>query len=265
MMSNNDSGERGNITRLPLSSKPYSRSQALTQIDTQTIRDCGYQIIRKFGTDLDEFEQVFNHISRSQLYYSERIGDICHQYSVEVSSDNFSQQMRTGGFHTDFMFQDQPPEYIALLCLQTDPKHPIYGRNQIVSMSALLERLNSGFGLSVEELLQRHLPYHFANGQHFSVALLHKANGLLQFKFHQHLVTEGKSESVIRNKTIDTYLAQLHAAMIDVAEDVCLDAGDLLVLSNHHALHRRSECSVSFDAENKVWCSRKMASIRFNL
>ncbi|WP_392341935.1 TauD/TfdA family dioxygenase [uncultured Shewanella sp.] len=265
MMSDNNSGERSSIARLPFSSKPFYRPQALTQIDTRAIRDCGYQVIRSFGTNVDAFEQVFDRISRSQLYYSEHIGSVCHQYSVEVSSDNFSQEMRTGGFHTDFMFQEQPPEYIALLCLQTDPKHPIYGRNQIVSISALLERLSSGFSLSIEELLQRQLPYHFANGQHFSVPLLHKINGHLQFKFHQHLVTGGMNESAIRNKAIDTYLAQLHAAMIDVAEDVCLDVGDLLVLSNHHALHRRSECSVSFDAENKVWRSRKMASMRFNL
>ena len=265
MMSDSNSGKRGSITRLPLSSKSSYRRQALTQIDTQTIRDSGYQVIRSFGTSVDEFEQAFDNISRSQLYYSERIGSICHQYSVELSSDNFSQQMRTGGFHTDFMFQEQPPEYIALLCLQTDPKHPIYGRNQIVAMSALLECLNAGFGLSIEELLQRKLPYHFDNGQHFSVPLLHKINGHLQFKFHQHLVADGINENTIRNKTIATYLAQLHAAMIDVAEDICLDVGDLLVLSNHHALHRRGECSVSFDANNKIWLSRKMASIRFNL
>lgn len=266
MMSDKNPGGRGNITRLPFSSKLSTKPQILTQVNTQAIRDCGYQVIRSFGTNVDEFEQIFDRISKSQLYYSERIGSICHQYSVEVSSDNFSQQMRTGGFHTDFMFQEQPPEYIALLCLEKDPKHPIYGRNQIVSMSALLERLSSGFSLPVEELLQRHLPYRFANGQHFSVPLIHKTNGHFQFKFHQHLVTNCIHESAIRNnKAVDTYLAQLHAAMIDVAEDVCLDAGDLLVLSNHHTLHRRSECSVSFDAENKIWRSRKMASIRFNL
>lgn len=264
-MNEYNSGERDSVSRLPLSSKLSSRLQTITHIDTQAIRDCGYQIIRNFGTNVDELEQVFDHISRSQLYYSDRIGSICHQYSVELSSGNFSQQMRTGGFHTDFMFQEHPPEYIALLCLETDPKHPIYGRNQIISMSALLDRLNAGFGLSVEELLIRQLPYHFANGQHFSVPLLHKNNGHLQFKFHQYLVTNSMEESAVRDKEIDTYLAQLHAAMIDVSEDVCLDAGDLLVLSNHHALHRRSECSVSFDSETKIWRSRKMATIRFNL
>lgn len=265
MMNDKNSGKRGNITRLPLSSKQSFKSQIFTQIDTQSIQDHGYQIIRDFGTNVVEFEQVFDRISKEQLYYSERIGCICHQYSVEVNSDNFSQQMRTGGFHTDFMFQDSPPEYIGLLCLETDPKHPIYGRNQIVSLSALLERLRSGFGLSVEDVLQHHLPYHFANGQHFSVPLLHKSNGHLQFKFHQHLVTDGMYNSGVKDKATETYMAQLHAAMIDVAEDVCLDVGDLLVLSNHYALHRRSECSVSFDAEYKTWRSRKMASIRFNL
>lgn len=264
-MNDRNSGERGSITRLPFSSKTFSRPQTITQIDTQTIRDCGYQVIRNFGTSVDKFEQVFERISGKQLYYSKRIGSICHQYFVEVSSDNFSQQMRTGGFHTDFMFQDRPPEYIALLCLQTDPKHPIYGRNQIVSMSALLERLNSGFGLTIGHLLKRQLPYHFANGQKFNVPLLHKINGDLQFRFHQHLITDSMKESASRDKATGIYLAQLHAAMIDVSEDVCLDIGDLIVISNHHALHRRSECSVSFDTENKFWRSRKMASMRFNL
>ncbi|MGL5161600.1 MAG: hypothetical protein ACRC8E_04960, partial [Plesiomonas shigelloides] len=110
MISDNNAGKRGSITCLPFSSKASYRPQTLTKIDTQAIRDCGYQVIRGFGINVDEFEQVFDRISRRQLYYSERIGSVCHQYSVEVSSDNFSQQMRTGGFHTDFMFQEQPPE-----------------------------------------------------------------------------------------------------------------------------------------------------------
>ncbi|PST95677.1 taurine catabolism dioxygenase TauD [Photobacterium iliopiscarium] len=265
MMNDNNFGDLDEVIRLRRSLKASSRHQILTQIDTKVIRDYGYQVIRNFGTNVDELEQVFDLISNSQLYYSERIGSICHQYSVEVSSDNFSQQMRTGGFHTDFMFQEQPPEYIALLCLETDPKHPIYGRNQVVSMSALLERLSSGFCLSIEELLQRNIPYYFANGQHFPVPLLQKINGNLQFKFHQHLASDSTHESIIRNKELSIYLAQLHAAMIDVSEDICLDIGDLLVISNHHALHRRSECSVKFDSVNKVWRSRKMATLRFNL
>ena len=265
MISDKSSSRRDNIARLPLPSKTFFRPQSITKIDVQSIQNQGYQVIRDFGTNVIEFEQVFNRISNEQLYYSPRVGGICHQYSVEIDSNNFSEQMRTGGFHTDFMFQDKPPEYIGLLCLETDPKHPIYGRNQIVSMSALLERLSSGFGLSVDDILQRHLPYRFANGQCFSVPLLHRSNGQLQFKFHQHLITDDMYGDKFKEKVIETYMTQLHAAMIDVAEDICLDAGDLLVLSNHHALHRRGECSVSFNADNKTWRSRKMASIRFNL
>lgn len=265
MTNEHNSGKRVGVTRLPFSSKPSSQSQIITQIDAQMIRSCGYQVIRNFGTNVMEFERVFDCISNNQLFYSDRIGSVCHQYSVEVNSSNFSQQMRTGGFHTDFMFQEHPPEFIALLCLETDPKHPIYGRNQIISISALLERLNTGFGLSIEDLMSRPLPYHFANGHHFSIPLLHKNNGHFQLRFHQYLVTDSMQDNTVRDKAVDTYLEQLHAAMIDGSEDVCLNAGDVLLISNHHALHRRGECSVSFDSDKKVWRSRSMASIRFNL
>lgn len=264
MFDRKSEGKRDNVSRLPVLLGSSSKKNVI-RIDDQAIHECGYQIFRGFGTNLVEFEQVFDHLSRGQLFYSEKIGSICHHYSVEVSSDNFSQQMQTGGFHTDFMFQKNPPEYIALLCLKTDPKHPTYGRNQIVSMSSLLKLLEVGFGLSVEELLNRQLPYCFSGGRHFSIPLLNRIDGDLQFKFHQYLVSNGVSTSAVQNKLTETYLAQLHAAMIDVAEDVCLNAGDLLVLSNHHALHRRGECSVSFDINAKVWHSREMASIRFNL
>ncbi|RTE65352.1 taurine catabolism dioxygenase TauD [Amphritea opalescens] len=256
-MSEKLTGKPKKVMRLPLGSTLIGRTHAFVQIDIKQIRNSGYQIIRNFGTDVQEFEKVFDHISSSQLYYSERIGSVCHQYHVEVSSNNLSQQMRTGGFHSDFMFQEHPPEYIALLCLQTDPKHPFYGRNQVVAMSPLIQRLHEGFSLSLEALLERQLPYHFTNGQHFNLPLLSNIHGQLQFKYHQHLVTE--------NKATSTYIAQLHAAMIDVAEDVCLNLGDVLILSNHHALHRRGECTVSHDSTKNVWNSRKMASIRFNL
>jgi hypothetical protein len=38
--------------------------------------------------------------------------------------------------------------------------------------------------------------------------------------------------------------AMIEAVCSEVAQDIVLDQGDLLIVSNHAALHRRSECTL---------------------
>ena len=233
------------------------------KLDLCVLAEKGFQVVREYGTDLIQFEQDLDQVSGGQLFYSNRIGSICHRYSVLPESDNLSEKLSCGGFHTDFMFQIDPPEYIALLCLKADPRHPIYGRNQIVSWENFREKIYTLFGLTEDDLKQRQLPYDLPGHGKFKQALLYEFHGNNIFRFHELFL----DSDLIQDHQVKgvSWQAALHAVFMDVAHDICLNRGDLLIVSNHHALHRRSECSIAYNETSGQWDSREMASIRFNL
>lgn len=234
-----------------------------TRLDLETVAANGYQIIRNYGTDLVYFEQELDRISRGKLFYSDRIGNICHRYKVLPESKNFSEQVGCGGFHTDFMFQAEPPEYIALLCLRADPRHPYYGRNQIVSKKKFISKVEELVGLTEKDLEQHSLTYNLPRQGIYRYPLLDRLGNNTIFRFHESLVDQQCAQSeILPEKNL---IAFLHSVFMDVCEDVCLNAGDILVISNHQALHRRSECSISYQGSNANFASREMASIRFNI
>lgn len=240
-----------------------NKTNSVLELNLSTIDEVGFQIIRQYGTDVLKFERDLDLISGGQLFFSNRIEALCHQYSVLPESDNLSEQLLCGGFHTDFMFQPKPPAYIALLCLKPDPRHPLYGRNQVVKMQPFLERMEQAFGLSEQDLKEHNVIYDLAEHGRFERPILDVLDGKTIFRFHELLATKtSSSETLISGVSMS---AMLHAVMMDVASDICLDRGDVLIVSNHHALHRRGECSIEFDNNTGKWRSREMASIRFNL
>lgn len=223
----------------------------------------GFQVIRQYGIDVSRLERDLDRISGGQLYYSSRVGSICHQFSVLPESTNFSEQMRCGGFHTDFMFQQHPPAYIALLCLQPDPRHPLYGRNQVVHVRPFLERMKHIFGVDEQGLKEYRLLYDLAERGRFEQPILGHLDGKLIFRFHELLLAKEQARWVSAPDM--SVAAMLHAVMMEVMVDICLDRGDLLILSNHNTLHRRGECSIEFAGVTGKWRAREMATIRFNL
>lgn len=238
-------------------------SNASLRLDQCELAEHGFQVIRQYGIDVARLERDLDRISGGQLYYSNRVGAICHQFSVLPESVNFSEQMLCGGFHTDFMFQPHPPAYIALLCLHPDPRHPIYGRNQVVHMRPFLERMKQIFGVGEQELKEYRLLYDLAERGSFEQPILADLDGKVIFRFQERLLAKEQAQG-ISALGLST-AAMLHAVMMEVMFDICLDSGDLLIVANHNTLHRRGECSIEFAGETGKWRAREMATIRFNL
>lgn len=229
-------------------------------IDFSKIQHEGYQIIRGFGVDTVRFESELNRISGGKLFFSTRIGCFVHEFRVLPYSDNLSEQANSGGFHTDFMFQTRPPEFIALLCLNPDPKHPIYGRNQVVHRDSFLERMSAVYSIEKTDLLGYEIEYQFPNRASIRQTALQLIDDDLIFKLHTSLMPTGKIDE-FGNVPLK---AAIEAVCGDIAQDIVLDRGDLLIVSNHIALHRRTECTLAFNLIDGSFRSREMATIRFD-
>lgn len=234
-----------------------------SRFDRSKLKSDGYLVIRNYGVDTLELEAQLSEFSNGKLFFSKRIGGVCHEFTVLPSSVNLSEQMESGGFHTDFFFQQTPPEFVALLCLEPDPKFPLYGINQVVHMSRFLKKIKQVFGISTEDLLSKELLYDLPGYGRYKKQMVTKTKGQLRFNFHEKLLSE--EQTWLTPFTPLTIQEVLHCTLIDIAEDICLDKGDLLIVSNYEMLHRRSECSVKFNQASNEWNSRKMATIRFSL
>ncbi len=229
-------------------------------VDFSQIDRDGYQLVRGFGLDATRLETELCRVSGGKLFFSARLGSFVHKFRVLPHSDNLSEQAACGGYHTDFMFQPRPPEFVALLCLRPDPKHPVYGRNQVVHRDAFLERMNSIYGVTQADLLERKIDYSFSGRAPISLPVLQHLDDRLILTLHTSLMPTGNL-AAFGNRPLKM---MIDAVCSEVAHDVILDRGDLLIVSNHAALHRRSECTLAFNANDRSFASREMATIRFD-
>lgn len=239
---------------------PKARIARSLDVDFSQIGRNGYQVVRGFGPDAVRLETELCRVSGGKLFFSARLGGYLHEFRVLPYSDNLSEQASCGGYHTDFMFQPRPPAFVALLCLHPDPKHPFYGRNQVVHRDAFLERMDSVYGITEAELLKLRIDYSFPGRTPISLPILQRLDDQLILTLHTSLMPSGKL-AAFDNLPLK---AVIDAVCGEIAQDVVLDQGDLLIVSNHAALHRRSECTLAFNAAERSFISREMATVRFD-
>lgn len=248
-------------TRLPTKPQKELFNQSFI-LDQTSLNKIGYQVIRNYGTNVEQFELDFDQASSGQLYFSQRVGAITHQYKVELSSSNLSEDPTPGGFHTDFWVQKFPPPYIAALCLKTDPRYPHYGRTQIAHVTQFIQRMEEAFGISENDLLTHKLNYQLAETI-YQYPMLEKRDSQLVFRFHESLF-DHQQKTPFDTPNMNFH-AMLRAVLLDVSNDLSLNSGDLMIMSNEIILHRRNECTHAFDLKTNTWESREMATLRFYL
>lgn len=236
------------ITYFP--TRPLEQSK----IDRKVLDKSGFQVIRDFGTSSEKLKNFIVGYGY-RLFYAESLNGWLHTFETQTVATELSEELEPGGFHTDFMFQEEPPRYIALQCIKQDPKHPFYGRNQIVRIDNLISMLTQ-CGVSNVQLRDLQVEY-VLNGKIYKKKLFD--DDLKSIKYHQKFA----SSNIILNGDINI-VELINNFSLSICEDIVLNSGDLLIIDNHTTLHRRSECSVKYDFEKRVFEGRKMNSARFN-
>lgn len=232
----------------------------------KALYEYNFVIIKNFGTDIDEFRQFNNSISK-EIYLSNRMGCSLHSFRTKIYSENLSECAKSGGFHTDFAFQEEAPKYISLQCITPDPKYPFLGRNYVVNVRSIIDSLVQQFHQEEQNLLKISLPYSFGDKVIWVNPFYKDKNGIIAMKIHLSLVDESllQPEHYINNIPITTILSQI---ALNYSHDFVLDKGDVLIMSNKYVLHKRGECSIkiksSLNDKNGFYSSRKMNSMRFN-
>lgn len=213
-------------------------------------------ILKKFGTNTKDFI-LLNFLLSEKLYFSKRMNIYLHNFKTKIKTLELSEELASGGFHTDFSFQDVVPDSISLQCLETDPKYPYLGRNYIVHAIDIFNILLKNFNLTKKYLLQISLPYTFGS-KTIWLKPFYMINNKVEMKIHIKYVDTSKlkKEHYIDNISLVELINQIS---LNLATDIVLDKGDVLILSNRFILHKRGECSIDL-INNKC---REMNSMRF--
>jgi len=218
-----------------------------------------FVIIKKFGTDLYSFI-ILNFLLSKEIYFSERMNAALHTFKSKLKSSGLSEDLHNHGFHTDFLFQDTIPDFVSLQCLIKDPKYPYLGRNYIVDTKKLFLNMMTKFSLTEEYLLNLELPYTFGEKTIWIKVFL-KENTRISIRMHLLTVdlSKLKKEHFLEDVSIVELLNQLS---LSLSIDFVLDEGDIVIISNKYALHKRGETSLDITNINN-YKSRKINSIRF--
>jgi hypothetical protein len=191
-----------------------------------------------------------------------RRGQIIKQFKMSPWTRELSHTTREGEFHTDLNAELLPPAITAMQCLDPDPGAPKYGINRVVQLADLLTALVEA---NDEETL------HFLTRE--TVTMLNDRSssdwsghivedGLI--RYHPETLRAAARRSGQPVAALEDRIAQVARAAFAVSVPFNLDRGDVLLLSNHRALHYRGECSVVFKRFPTEFTSRSVFILHTN-
>lgn len=217
-----------------------------------------FLIIKGRVLDIEPLIAIVSALAR-EVFFCERLGGFYDEFETIPFIHEYSRSTDARRFHTDFSNMCNPPDYVAIQCIEEDPKHPFYGRNQIVTLENLIDKLELVIPNSIEKLLNVKFPCKYKNEINES-AILQKENDEVFIKFHfENIIENLLNEShTINGEYIHNIIETI---ALNVSEDFVLEKGDIVIASNKFCLHRRGECSLNFD-KNK-YSGRRIRTIRF--
>ncbi len=207
-------------------------------------------------SDEDQLKFLVEHIFKKNIFRSERknMPEI-ETFQVEPflvpTWKTLSETSKSGGFHTDFWLSERPPEFIMLHCIDADPKHPYYGRNQYVSASSIFYKFKALFGqIELEKFI--HHDFKYLNN--------------ITAKFIDNQKTIRYHESLIDPECKYSYELSVILREISLSEcsDFVLNKNDIAIFNNINGLHRRGEASIKFSLTLCQYESRNLNTLRFN-
>jgi L-asparagine oxygenase len=153
-------------------------------------------------------------------------------------------------WHTETAFHPHKPRYLVLLCLRGDAN----AQTLLCSIDTILRSLDPQ---TVEVLRQKR--FRIAPDESFlgegslgelgpPVAVLQGDGDDLEFTFDADLMVGTDDEAIVALQKVSERIESDHIGVV-------LEAGDMLIVDNHRAVHGRSKFSARFDGTDR-WLQR---------
>lgn len=173
-----------------------------------------------------------------------RGGKMVKTFRMSPWTKDLSHTLREGEFHTDLNTDSEPPAVTGIQCLDPDPGAPRYGINRVARTVDLLSYQDPcGTDQLLRFLCESRVT--MVNDRSDSVWSGTIVEGE-RIRFHPETLRAASQRLQQDDSETEARLLALHHAALAVSDPFWLDAGDVLLVSNHRALHYRGECSVVF-------------------
>ena len=210
-----------------------------------TIQRRGYIIVR--GLDAND--------GRSLLVVAAAFGEafdsyggwrIVKRFRMSPWTNELSHTIRCGDFHTDGNVSVVPPIGTAMQCEIEDPGAPEFAEQRVAFFPDLLKRLSRGSREDIETarfLTETETAMAHERSQQVWRGRLIR-DGVI--RYHPHCLRIASKRLQTSSAILESSIAAIHRAALDVSVPFHMKAGDVVLVSNRTALHYRGECSVRF-------------------
>lgn len=196
------------------------------------------------------------------MFRTYRGGQIIKHFKMSPWTKELSHTTREGEFHTDLNTEPTPPAITAMQCLDPDPGAPQYGINRIVRMVDLLAALEEANDEEAFNFLTQETVTMLNDRSSSDWSGRIAEEGLI--RYHPETLRAAARRAGLPVQPLEERIARVARAAFAVSEPFNLDRGDVLLLSNHRALHYRGECSVVFERFPTEFTSRSVFILHTN-
>ncbi|MCY4543282.1 MAG: hypothetical protein OXB95_12970 [Rhodobacteraceae bacterium] len=186
-----------------------------------------------------------------------RGGKVVKHFKMSPWTRELSHTLRAGEFHTDHSTQICPPAVTGIQCLEPDPGTPKSGLLWIARLSDLLEHFETADCKGAGRFLMDEETTMLSDRSSSSWTGNLVSNGTI--RYHPETIRAAARRSGNSCKDIDKHISAIENAALERAIPLALNRGDLALISNHRALHRRGKSSVVFKNYPTEFESRRVA------
>ncbi|HEV7642800.1 MAG TPA: hypothetical protein VGO50_02555 [Pyrinomonadaceae bacterium] len=191
-----------------------------------------------------------------------RGGQIVKYFKMSPWTRELSHTTREGEFHTDLNTETFPPALTAMQCFEPDPGSPLYGVSRVARMKDIIAFLECSNNLETLDFLNV-----------VEVNMLNDRSNFMWsgqivgkdfIRYHPETLRAAERRYGNAMTSLDERIAEIARAAFEVSFPFILEAGDVLLTSNHRTLHYRGECSVAFENYPTEFNSRSIFILHAN-
>jgi hypothetical protein len=180
---------------------------------------------------------------------------IVKHFKMSPWTEELSQTIKEGHFHTDLNTAPMPPAATVIHCIKPDPD-PEMGVSRIVLLTDLLNHLEEVGATETLSFLTESQVDMVDERRHGSWSGLIVENDAI--RFHPETLRAAARRLNSLPEDLEDHLACIRESALAVSEPIYLASGDAIFVSNKRALHYRGACTAQFTLFPREFLSREI-------
>ncbi len=216
-----------------------------------------FAVIKGFGADHNGASLLFAALTIGESLRCYRGNKVIKHFKMSPWTRELAHTLKAGEFHTDLNTEKNPPEITAIQCLEPDPGSPNYGILYVANLPELIREIKQNQNQKILQFLTDEIVTMLSERSSSSWT----GNLVDDYMIRYHPETLRAANRMIGKTThdLEQIIEAIESSARSVSVPIALNLGDLVLISNRRALHRRGKSSVLFEKYPTEFQSRRIA------